>query len=213
MLRAFAMLVLVALFASAALAAPLGVQVGAFREFERAEVVQEALEEAGYNSYFSEENGFKRVRIGPYESRAKAEAEVAALWPFLVARFGPEEFERPWVVVEDRRIENAPLAPEAPARIFADQGGGSVADAAGLIDYARGFLGLRYRWGGSTPDGFDCSGFTQHVFANAGLAIPRQAKNQFRVGDEIDADRLAPGDLVFFAISTRRLAMSGSRSK
>jgi cell wall-associated NlpC family hydrolase len=186
-----------------AMASPFGIQVGAFREFERAEMVQEALEDAGYNSYFSEANGFKRVRVGPFASQAEAEAEVRALWPFLVARFGPQEFERPWVVVEDRRIENAPLAGATDrGHVFVDLDGEVSATAASIIDFARSLMGTRYRWGGTTTAGFDCSGYTQHVFARAGLAIPRQAKNQIRVGEEIPDDQLAPGDLVFFSTYT-----------
>lgn len=182
-----------------------GVQVGAFREFERAERVQESLEDAGYNSYVSEDGTWKRVRVGPFATRAEAEAEVALLWPFLVARFGPLEFPKSWVVEEDREVRNAPILPaagEEPPRLFL--GGDAPADstAAYIIETARSFLGVAYTWGGTTPDGFDCSGFIQYLFARAGYAVPRQAKNQFRVGDEVSTSALVPGDLVFFSTYT-----------
>jgi cell wall-associated NlpC family hydrolase len=181
-----------------------GVQVGAFKEFERAEQVQEALEDAGYSSYFSEAGGYKRVRIGPYRSREKAEREARSLWPFLVARFGPLEFQRSWVVVEDREIENAPiLSPEAPAPVFPDRRVVARGDARLVLEDAMSHLGTPYRWGGTQPGGFDCSGFVQFIMGGRGFVVPRQAKNQFKVGDDVVADALEPGDLVFFSTYTR----------
>ena len=46
--------------------------------------------------------------------------------------------------------------------------------------------------------GFDCSGFVQYVFAQHGLALPREVREQYRVGEEIGRDEVRPGDLVFF---------------
>ena len=46
--------------------------------------------------------------------------------------------------------------------------------------------------------GFDCSGFVQYVFAQHGLALPREAHDQFRVGGKVDREAIRPGDLVFF---------------
>jgi len=181
-----------------------GIQVGAFQEFERAEATQSALEDAGFNTYFSEIDGFKRVRVGPFTSKEKAEAEAKALWPFLVARFGPNEFERPWVVEEDREIENAPISPvDGPAHIFADKPSEDLRISSNLIEYAKTFFGVPYRWGGTTSEGFDCSGFVQYIFARANYQIPRQAKNQFKVGETPSDDELTPGDLVFFSTYTR----------
>ncbi len=202
-------LLVIALLLSAAIpaqAARYGVQIGAFREVQRAEFVQEALEDAGYNSYFSEDEGFKRVRVGPFATRAEAEAEAQTIWPFLVARFGPLEFMRSWVVEEDRAVQNAPLvaAPsDAVARFFADADERIDSQAEAIIEAAKGYLGVPYRWGGTSSDGFDCSGFIQHLFARAGFSVPRQAKNQIRVGEEVADDALMPGDLVFFSTYAR----------
>ena len=65
---------------------------------------------------------------------------------------------------------------------------------------AMGFLGIRYRYGGATPEsGFDCSGLVGYVFSQvAGLALPRKAGEIGRVGEKIARDDLQPGDLVFF---------------
>jgi cell wall-associated NlpC family hydrolase len=67
-----------------------------------------------------------------------------------------------------------------------------------LIATALGFRGTPYRNGGSDPTGFDCSGFTQWVFAQHGIGLPRQVEEQFKVGEKIKQDDLKPGDLVFF---------------
>ena len=62
---------------------------------------------------------------------------------------------------------------------------------------------MPYRNGGSDPNGFDCSGFTQWVFAQTGVAIPREVEEQFKVGKKIRIDDLQPGDLVFFHTVSR----------
>lgn len=76
--------------------------------------------------------------------------------------------------------------------------GGSGASSSALISYASQFLGVNYVWGGTSPSGFDCSGFTQYVFAHFGVDIPRVSEDQQNVGTLISRDNLQPGDLVFF---------------
>lgn len=73
-------------------------------------------------------------------------------------------------------------------------------DAAGaaLAGTALELLGAPYQNGGTTADGFDCSGFTQYVFAQHGLALPREVRDQFTVGQSIELEEIAPGDLLFF---------------
>ena len=75
----------------------------------------------------------------------------------------------------------------------------TVVDGYGLTGTALELLGRPYRSGGSDPTGFDCSGFTQYVFAQHGIALPREVKNQSRIGMPVKREELAPGDLVFFA--------------
>jgi cell wall-associated NlpC family hydrolase len=68
-----------------------------------------------------------------------------------------------------------------------------------LVGTALGLRGAPYKNGGADPNGFDCSGFTQYVFAQQGLALPRDVREQFQVGREVAETDLEPGDLVFFA--------------
>jgi cell wall-associated NlpC family hydrolase len=68
-----------------------------------------------------------------------------------------------------------------------------------VLAYASKFLGIPYVWGGTTPSGgFDCSGFTQYVFAHFGINLPRVSQDQQNVGTLISRSDLQPGDLVFF---------------
>lgn len=94
-------------------------------------------------------------------------------------------------------------APAAVARQVRD-------GASELVISAMNFLGVRYRRGGNTPEqGFDCSGFTRHIFERAaGLVLPRSAESQAKAAalQEVSRDRLEPGDLVFF--NTMRRAFS-----
>ena len=63
---------------------------------------------------------------------------------------------------------------------------------------AYGFLGIRYRFGGSSKSGIDCSSFVQQVFRQMDVSLPRTAREQFEVGSEVAPGDLQKGDLVFF---------------
>jgi cell wall-associated NlpC family hydrolase len=87
---------------------------------------------------------------------------------------------------------------EPPALNAPDDGILPVTRMDALVETALTFRGTPYRNGGSDPSGFDCSGFVQWVFAQYGARLPREVREQYRVGEEIDRDDVAPGDLVFF---------------
>lgn len=67
-----------------------------------------------------------------------------------------------------------------------------------LIEFAKSLLGTKYVYGGSSPAGFDCSGFVQYVFKNFDINLPRTAKDQSTVEEYVSYSNLQPGDLVFF---------------
>jgi len=74
----------------------------------------------------------------------------------------------------------------------------SPADFYALVGTALHLRGTPYRDGGADPHGFDCSGFTQYVFAQYGVSLPRLVQDQFKVGTIVRSDDFAPGDLLFF---------------
>jgi cell wall-associated NlpC family hydrolase len=68
----------------------------------------------------------------------------------------------------------------------------------GVVGIAMRYLGTPYRWGGASPGGFDCSGFTMYVFAQVGVSLPHYTGSQWGMGTPVSRDQLEPGDLVFF---------------
>lgn len=68
-----------------------------------------------------------------------------------------------------------------------------------ITSSSKNYLGVPYVWGGTSPSGFDCSGFIYYVFLNNGIAIPRTTDLQYyNAGTWVSYNNLEPGDLVFF---------------
>ena len=100
------------------------------------------------------------------------------------------------------RAPTPPVPGEAPAPSRPDPSR-PAPPAAGLDGYALvgtalALRGVPYRNGGADPNGFDCSGFTQYVFSQYGLSLPREVREQYRVGKSVRPEELAPGDILFF---------------
>mgnify|MGYP002679978891 CR=1 FL=1 len=86
---------------------------------------------------------------------------------------------------------------------------GLSAKRTAVLDYAAKFLGVPYVYGGSTPSGFDCSGFTSYVYKNTVCSIERVAQAQFDTTTRVSRDELLPGDLVFFGSSAYSISHVG----
>jgi len=82
---------------------------------------------------------------------------------------------------------NSPLPPQAESALGLH-----------IVAEAHQFLGTPYLWGGTTPKGFDCSGFAQYLYAKIGINIPRTSETQWESGRPVGKNGLQPGDLVFF---------------
>ncbi len=80
-------------------------------------------------------------------------------------------------------------------------------DVEALVQTALSFLGIQYFWGGRSPKGFDCSGFTQTTFGLHGFKLPRDAYQQAEVGMEVteDFNSWQVGDLIFFSEKPNRI--------
>jgi len=74
-------------------------------------------------------------------------------------------------------------------------------DSEDIIEYAKKFLGVKYKYGGTTPNGFDCAGYTYYVFKHFGVTLPTGATSQYNSSNvtKISKSELQKGDLVFFS--------------
>lgn len=81
---------------------------------------------------------------------------------------------------------------------IASRSGDAVRKGEEVIEYAKRFIGVPYRYGGNGPNAFDCSGYTKYVFSHFGIDLPRTARGQMSAGRAVTKSELEPGDLVIF---------------
>lgn len=121
---------------------------------------------------------------------------------------------------KDAEVEKAKLAAaknkkvaKTTEKIVASRGTSastvSTKKAQEIIDYAKEFMGVKYVFGGVSPSGFDCSGFTMYVFNKFGIDLPHSAKSQAGLGTAVSKSDLIPGDLVFFQTYTSGISHVG----
>jgi cell wall-associated NlpC family hydrolase len=106
------------------------------------------------------------------------------------------------VVAAQHSATATTVPPTTAAQQAATSAAKRVALTNSIIATAETYLGDPYLWGGTTAAGFDCSGFTQLVFAENGITIPRVSTDQFTVGTAVAFANMEPGDLIFFATET-----------
>jgi cell wall-associated NlpC family hydrolase len=99
----------------------------------------------------------------------------------------------------DAAAEARVAAAPAPTTTSSDAPTGAPSSQyGGVVGIAMNYLGTPYVWGGESPGGFDCSGFTYYVFSRVGVSLPRTVSAQYAVGVGVSRSELQPGDLVFF---------------
>lgn len=103
-------------------------------------------------------------------------------------------------VVEETPPQTASIIQSEPSTSNQrpSRGGEAPVSSNAVLEYAYQFLGTPYLWGGTTPAGFDCSGFTQYVYKNFGVSLGRTTKHQIKDGVAVSRSDLQPGDLVFY---------------
>ncbi len=117
-----------------------------------------------------------------------------------------EEIER---IRAEERAEQRRLEAEARSRLASQPSspppaaqaptGAPPSQYGGVVGIAMQYLGIPYRWGGSSPStGFDCSGFVMYVYSQVGVSLPHNAAMQYGYGSPVSRSELQAGDLVFF---------------
>ena len=130
-------------------------------------------------------------------------APSAAQAPLVSPAFGdigfsgvakPKPVVRSTTISSSRSATRLDLSTQAPAF-----------RSGGVLGIAAGFAGTPYVYGGTTPSGFDCSGFTQYVFGQIGINLPRTAEQQRQFATPVSVPQ--PGDLVFFGAPAYHLGI------
>jgi len=120
-----------------------------------------------------------------------------------IAKIQARERARQLALAQEARARIARYSPD-PAAAAEAQAALLAADIpaaryGGVVGIAMRYLGIPYRWGGSSPSsGFDCSGFIMYVYAQVGVSLPHNAAMQYGYGTPVSRSQLQPGDLVFF---------------
>lgn len=160
------------------------IQVGAFSDVNNAVRLSDELNERGLDAYhYVDGTALYKVRFGNFEFRDDAQKEAVLLQAMGVIEgfyiVSPSEYS----IVKGRKYGKSYVRSE-------------------LVKTAKTFIGIPYRWGGSSvKKGFDCSGLTMAVYKLNGLDLPRTSKNQYQTGVCISQKDLSKGDLVFFDTS------------
>ena len=160
------------------------IQMGAFLNLDNAILLTQSLERKGLDAYyFRHKTGLYKVRFGDFPSKEEARAKAEGL-------------------ISDGIIKEYYIVSPDDYALAKERRHGSKELREGIVETAESFLGLPYRWGGSSADkGFDCSGLAMAVYQLNGLNLPRSSREQYRAGRPVNRSNLERADLVFFATS------------
>ncbi|MDR2883741.1 MAG: C40 family peptidase [Deferribacteraceae bacterium] len=155
------------------------IQAGAFKVVDNAAKLTDKLEMDGLDPYYFKESGLYKVRFGNFSTKNEAERYANSL-------------------KKSRVIDVYYIVSPTDYAIVQSGGKGIRGD---LVKSAKGYIGVPYKWGGTTRAGIDCSGLTQAVYNLNGLSMPKFSGAQYDRGSWVSKANLQPGDLVFFATS------------
>ncbi|MCX2716614.1 NlpC/P60 family protein [Helicobacter sp. MIT 21-1697] len=156
------------------------VQVGSFSNVENAGQLVDSLNQKGLDAFLFKEDNMYKVRFGNYKNfdHAKTQAQIykeqGLIGEFFV--LSPQKYAHK----NDTKYKKSK----------------NIRDD--IVESAHQYLGVPYKWGGTSESGFDCSGLTHSVYRLNGISLPRSSYEQYNEGDSISKSKLKKGDLVFF---------------
>ena len=136
-------------------------------------------------------SGGRKVAVMPGTARSRGEVSRPAR--LGERRKNAQKLDSPEITTEtplakqDNPQAKPQAAPVTPSR-----------KASEIIAYAKKYQGTRYKYGGNTPSGFDCSGYLDYVFGHFSVYLPRSSSEQYEQSKRITIDEIRPGDLAFF---------------
>lgn len=140
-------------------------------------------------------------QITVYAAPSDSAASLRTLRQGKVARLNDVTEDGSWYQITFSGTTGYVRSDACQAVQYSDYAGTSAVKSAreDLVDYAKSFLGTRYVWGGASPNGFDCSGFTMYVYAHFGYRMSHGASDQLYAFTRVSSAQRLPGDLVFFS--------------
>ena len=170
------------------------VQLQQEEEARQAEAARQALLDAY-------DGAMAARQITVYAAPSDSAASLRTLRQGKVARLNDVTEDGNWYQITFSGTTGYVRADGCQAVQYSDYAGTSAVKSAreDLIDYAKSFLGTRYVWGGASPSGFDCSGFTMYVYAHFGYRMSHGASDQLYAFTRVSTAQRLAGDLVFFS--------------
>ena len=170
------------------------VQLQQEEEARQAEAARQALLDAY-------DGAMAARQITVYAAPSDSAASLRTLRQGKVARLNDVTEDGNWYQITFSGTTGYVRADGCQTVQYSDYAGTSAVKSAreDLVDYAKSFLGTRYVWGGASPSGFDCSGFTMYVYAHFGYRMSHGASDQLYAFTRVSTAQRLAGDLVFFS--------------
>ena len=176
-------LIIIVFYGGCALSVPksplYNVQVGSFNSVENAGRLVDSLNQKGLDAFLFKEAGMYKVRFGNYQS-------------FEDAKIRAQEYQKQGLINEFFIVSPQVYALKTSKRKKSND----IRDD--IVESAHQYLGVPYKWGGTSESGFDCSGLTRAIYRLNGISLPRASYEQYNDGSSVTKSKLQKGDLVFF---------------